>query len=95
MLVKNLRGTADKKCKCGEWLTHWKKFSELELKLCAADTCTNNANVGAHVQKARAADRDTYIVPLCYTCNKRCDDFAIDENLTPPVPANVSKTCGA
>ena len=75
--VKNLNGTAGKSCTCpgsGSWLEHWKKKAGHKASLCTALDCKGKAEVGGHVKKV-GEDRSHYIVPLCYSCNRRSDEF--------------------
>jgi len=90
MKVKNLKGTSDKKCKCSSWLEHYKTFSEKDGKKCCC--CGKNADVGAHIQKNN--DSNSYIVPLCYACNKKDEIFEINLSVNDLVSANVKLTCG-
>lgn len=70
--VKNLLGTSDKSCStCGSWLHHWEKLSGKRADECSA--CTQKATVGGHVKKLDSCE--TYITPLCDSCNKRTDEF--------------------
>jgi hypothetical protein len=65
MLVRNLNGTSDSsKCPCGSWLKHWERYNEGSTMFCAELTCTESAEVGAHVQKIDE-EKNWYIVPLC------------------------------
>jgi len=94
MRVKNLNGTSTSKCKCGSWLAHWERFSGKKATKCAVTTCGNKATVGGHVQLESNSNFSWYIIPLCVECNNnRGAVLTIHDNL-PPVPANVSETCG-
>ena len=79
--VKNLNGTAGKKCSCpgsGSWLEHWERKTNQLATRCAA--CGGKAEVGGHVKKV-GIDYTHYIVPLCNACNMRTDEFAVFEKL--------------
>lgn len=92
MKVKNINGTSDNDCTCKGWLTHWENFSGKKAGMCVEKSCTNNATVGAHVQKD-SADRSWYIIPLCAIHNKQADEVELFG--TPVfVSANVRETCG-
>lgn len=96
MRVKNINGTEDNTCRCGNWLNHWKKFSGQPVpKICPATNCRESPQVGAHVQKDSNTDRNWYIVPFCHTHNNMRGapplDISDDVKL---VPGNVSETCG-
>ncbi|HXB41900.1 MAG TPA: hypothetical protein VNZ49_15265 [Bacteroidia bacterium] len=89
--VKNINGTADNKCKCDSWLSHWQKYSKKSAGLCAEKACRKNAEHGAHVQKDD--DKSWYIVPLCTDHNLKVDELYIMDS-TVFISANVSNTCG-
>lgn len=94
MKVKNLNGTSTNKCKCGSWLAHWERFSGKKAVKCAVKNCNNKAVSGGHVQLAISTDHSWYIIPLCIECNNnRATILTIHDNV-PPVPANISETCG-
>ena len=39
--------------------------------------------------KVNSYDRHYYIVPLCYSCNARTDEFYVSETDLVPVPSNL------
>jgi hypothetical protein len=79
--VKNLKNTADKKCKCsgteGKWIEHWRLEKGNRTKICRNDDCNNEATLGAHVKKVGVDDHRHFIVPLCGECNGLNEDFSI------------------
>ncbi|EGR5566937.1 hypothetical protein CES77_17880 [Vibrio cholerae] len=93
MKVRNINGTSDNKCECTSWLAHWEKFSGKKAGTCVEKTCTENAVVGAHVQKDSSTDKSWYIIPLCQSHNKKADEMELYGSPT-LVSANVSQTCG-
>lgn len=75
--VKNLNGTAGKKCTCpgsNSWLEHWERKAHQHATQCAA--CTKKAEIGGHVKKV-GQECTHYIVPLRKACNMRTDDFTV------------------
>lgn len=93
MLVRNINGTSDLKCKCGSWLDHWKNFSKSSAASCTAIGCMKTDLVGAHVQKDSAYDNSWYIVPLCNHHNQATATLTISD-ATILVSANRGSTCG-
>jgi len=95
MKVNNLNGTSDKKCSCGSWLDHWKKFSRQYIpSRCPVKFCYNSPEVGAHIQKDSTYDKSWYVVPLCQKCNlKSYGSLDISDSVV-LVSANVGETCG-
>lgn len=90
--VKNLKGTADKSCKCKTWLKHWENNSGKSLpSTCREVTCMNKDLVGAHVIKVNSSDKDHYIIPLCSSHNQTDGEFNVMDGYF--VSANKSKTC--
>ena len=63
--VINVKGVSLNTCECDNWLSHWKKYSGLEITYCAAGSCLNKDLVGALVQKFNSPDKRWFIVPLC------------------------------
>ncbi len=91
MIVKNLNGTASKKCNCASWLEHWYNFGgHGNQRNCANTTCSNLATLGGHVKLHETNDHSHYIVPLCNSCNKLSNPFRIKSTL---VSANKQVTC--
>jgi len=92
MHVINLKDITGNKCNCDSWLDHWAKFGgDKYATLCGEKSCTNSAEVGAHVQSVDIDDNEWYIVPLCKEHNALVGALEID---VPLAPVNVSKTCG-
>ncbi len=77
--VKNLNGTSNKtpSCEYSCWLDFWEKKTGRNADECAH--CSNRATVGGHVKPVNGSL--TYIVPLCYECNKRTDEFTVYKEL--------------
>lgn len=95
MLVRNIKGTSRFKVPHGykSWLDFWEKF-RFKVAICASsgdDCCLNGTHklVGAHVQKVNSTDEKYYIVPLCYSCNRREEPFNVDDDMLVPVPNNI------
>lgn len=91
--VKNVNGSSRFNCPSGyaSWLDYWERKIGKTAYRCSAIDCRKfgrNNLVGAHVQKVGSFDRSWYIVPLCYGCNNRTDEFYVDETLV-PVPSNL------
>ena len=94
MKVKNINGTAQNRCNCGTWLSHWEKFSGQKAIFCQADGCINTDLVGAHVQKGGGdPDQSWYIYPLCNRHNQYKGELDVSDSFE-LVSANVEETCG-
>jgi hypothetical protein len=94
MKVKNINGTSKNTCRCGSWLSHWKKFSGQSPNYCPAIGCMRTDLVGAHVQKGGwDLDQNWYICPLCNEHNQHQGELDLSE-IYRLVSANVSETCG-
>lgn len=93
MKVKNINGTAQRTCRCGSWLQHWRNYSGQTATTCRAKGCSRTDLLGAHVQKDVTYDFSWYIVPFCSAHNhaKGSIELVAGTNL---VSANVSQTCG-
>jgi hypothetical protein len=93
--VRNLNGTSGRRCRCGTWIDHWRRFSNGARITCARLECQNSAILGAHVQIVdRRYGRDWWIVPLCYACNNRMNDQTMHiDRRTIMISANVRFTC--
>lgn len=68
--MKNLSGTAERNCKCGSWLEHWKKFAGVAATpKCHVQACEATAEVGAHValpnMRAEELRKLHFIAPMC------------------------------
>lgn len=74
------------------WLDYWEKVTGRRATRCSAIDCHQSRSlctlVGAHVIKVGSSDRHYYIVPLCSGCNKRTDEFWVDEELV-QCPSNL------
>lgn len=74
--VKNINGTSDNKPPKGysSWEEWWEEKKGRKFDTCSCHDCTNNAEVGAHVQKSSFYSNKWYIVPLCKACNNKAKD---------------------
>jgi hypothetical protein len=84
-------------CKCGSWIEHWEKFSEMTRPdYCIVfPLCLKKDIVGAHVQKANSDDKDWYIVPLCKKHSRyKASKILEISDIFPLVKANRGETCG-
>jgi hypothetical protein len=91
MLIKNIPGTSDRKCKCSSWLNHWLKFSRQRTDYCQVIGCFNTP-IGAHVRYADGPDNKEYIFPLCDEHNKT-DEILNVSDIYQMISANQSETC--
>jgi len=83
MLVHNLNDTSDNSCRCGTWIRHWENYRNKHAVNCVA--ChKHTTTIGAHVQKTYSNDQRSFIVPLCYSCNKNTDDFDVPDDALIP-----------
>ncbi len=91
VLVKNVNGTSRFSAPSGysSWLAYWEAKTGRKAGYCNASSCWNQAQVGAHVMKVNSYGRHYYIVPLCYSCNARTDEFYVSETDLVPVPSNL------
>lgn len=94
MKARNINGTSAHTCHCSSWLKHWETFSGETAGMCVEKTCTENATVGAHVQKEGILDQSWYILPLCSGHNNQRGEVIELYNNPTFVSANVSNTCG-
>jgi hypothetical protein len=95
MKLNNINGTSDRTCSCGTWLDHWKNFSGMRLPTCCPETfCVQEPEVGAHVQRDDATDKNWYIVPLCKKHNAETGKSITVSHSVGLVSANVKETCG-
>lgn len=66
MKITNINGTTEQAHGKGNWLDHWKRFSNMCFPVyCPESSCIEKPEVAAHVQKDDAGDSNWYIVPLC------------------------------
>lgn len=94
MKVNNVNGTSGLACKCGSWFNHWRNYSGQAFSYCLAVKCFEKPEVGAHVQKEDASDRDWYIIPLCQKHNAETGkSLEVYDGLV-LVSADARKTCG-
>jgi hypothetical protein len=91
MLVKNAIGTAEKTCRCGPWLQHFKNFAGWLPSMCAEKKCMGTELFGAHVRKV-GGDGKTFIVPLCRAHNATTGEIEIGDFYL-IVSANKAETC--
>lgn len=64
MKINNINGASEHSRGSGEWLEHWKKFSNMCFPVyCPESSCIEKPEVAAHVQKD--GDGNWYVVPLC------------------------------
>lgn len=91
---KNVIESDERKCTCGSWKEHWKKFSIKNWPSeCSVKGCGRNADLGAHVHVV--GEKKEWIVPMCIDCNNDWNKkFQLKAN-TILVSANKSETCGA
>jgi len=94
MRIRNINGTGQKKCRCGSWLKHWKKFSMQTASFCPVLDCLEMDLEGAHVQKDDSKDDNWYIFPLCRNHNAAKGQSLEVSDAYELVSANVSETCG-
>lgn len=93
MFAKNLDGTGEFLCPCGNLLQHWKNFSGQTISFCSVLYCWESATVAAHVQKFYDEDQEGFVIPVCKkhsTVTNSALEIDNDVNL---VPADVKKTC--
>ena len=90
MRVRNVNGTVNHTCNCGDWLDHWKKFSDQSLpKFCPERGCLEKPELGAQVRKDDSTDTGLYIVPLCREHHaQNGKPLTIDDTMK-LVPANM------
>lgn len=94
MRIKNIKGTSDRKCKCGSWVKHWETFTGLPANVCSVTDCySTDQLVGAHVQKDVEGDANWYVCLLCKQHNSQAGTMEILSEML-LVSANVSETCG-
>lgn len=95
MKVSNINGTSNNSCNCDSWLNHWEKYSDQSIPtFCSENNCTNNPEVGAHVQSEETHDNNWYIIPLCKLHNNKQGGEIEINDAVKLVSANVSNTCG-
>jgi len=87
--------TSDRKCGCGSWTDHWKRFAKEDFpNECANMLCNGESDTmdGAHIFHSGANDRSEWIAPLCRSCNLSGDEKTLRVG-TILVSANKAKTC--
>lgn len=92
MKVKNLNGTALKRCNCGSWIQHWHNYCKRTATICKAKGCSAYATIGAHVSKYNSVDQKHYIVPFCHAHNRQPGAITLNDG-TCLAPANKNTTC--
>jgi hypothetical protein len=93
MKVVNIKGTANRTCKCGSWLQHWINCTRQPVPLfCAVEGCLRSPKLGAHVRYANESHGKHYIIPMCSTHNESTEVLSIKAGID-PVSANKSETC--
>lgn len=109
MVVKNVNGTSKPACKCGNWLTHWRKFGKpsadfVQRQKCSVRVCRNPIEVGVHVQKevlegirtlGSVGDSTWYILPLCETCGQKHGVALVVHDGCGLASSNLGETCGS
>ncbi len=92
--VKNVKGTAERNCKCGTWINHWENFSLKTLpNTCCVLGCEEIVKVGAHVIKCKSNDKNHYIVPFCHQHNEIENECFKLKSSVELISANESQTC--
>ena len=93
-IYRNVIGSDERKCSCGSWKEHWKKFSGKKWPSeCSVKGCSESADLGAHVHIV--GEKKEWIVPMCTNCNNDPDKtFQLKAN-TILVSANKAETCDA
>ena len=78
----NMRNTSERTCSCGSWKDHWKNYSGHRWPAtCSVEGCFAEPVLGAHVK--RDNDASGYIVPMCDSCNKKSEHFALKSSVIP------------
>ena len=91
-LVKSLKGTSVKSCKCKTWLKHWENNSCTSVLVSYREvTCMKMDLVGEHVIKVNGTDNIHYIVPVCQSHNLSDEEYNVIDDYF--VSANKSETC--
>lgn len=105
LITRNLKGTTNyklsgekvkrRRCRCGSWIEHWRKFTGGKRVTCAVIGCNNLAKCGAHVVSTDGRrDQQWWIVPVCSNCNhyRNIKEMKIDRRSW-LVSANMWLTC--
>lgn len=92
--IININGTADRSCRCGNWLRHWEKLSGRKQLLCPELNCDQRAMVGALVQKEGDTDGRWYIIPLCWDHSAKSGQELEVVDAARLVPAEAGEACG-
>jgi len=94
MKVRNLEEKpSSPNCECNSWIEHWKINSGKKVGICSALNCSNEAEVGGHIQKRNCGDDSWYIIPICKSCNgKLGQEYEVKEG-TICVPIGRTNQC--
>jgi len=94
MKVRNLQEEPHSPtCGCKSWIKHWENNYRRNAGICSALNCSNNAEVGGHVQKRNVDDDNWYIIPICKSCNgKHGHEYEVKMDTT-FISVNVTNQC--
>ena len=95
--IRNKIGTSTLSCECESWLEHWKSYAgSADDGLCAVAGCTDAAEVGAHVELTKLADKKgkSYIAPMCRAHNSQHGAEFVSKPGHVLAVGNVADTCG-
>ena len=90
VLVRNISGTSSERYGTPpkefiSWRAYWEEMTGKEFSRCSNTLCSNEAEVGGHVQKVESWDKHWYIVPLCKACNNKRSSFEVNGDDLCPV----------
>lgn len=88
--IKTIADVATRSCACESWLKHWKKFSVSAAGICPVVSCSNVAEIGAHVHKGW--DSQEYILPLCHAHHGVTEILLVNSHAT-FISADPYRTC--
>lgn len=99
VLVRNWRRDLLTLCACGSLLEHWRRYAPLkeppaEPLACSNLACSQPAELGWLVQKARSPDHAWYILPLCGACKELSGPYPVERD-GPFARSRRSVTCAA